>query len=330
MSLTKFLEKKDVRKRFREFFPKPRFTVKKEIIAPPLTENYTKVGTAFDYLLRFYIKSLNPQAICNKWISEISINLLKEIIKANELLEKNQSIKNLRMVNVELVVEKLFKLLKSIEKHHNIKKHKEKIKFIKKCYYQVEKIVSEAKKIYFTFISDGQITQKLIESTLLLAQVDLIYRPVRISRNLGGFNKNDVKDLKSLISLVNHDTFKANKICILNPTFGKASALVGGADADLVIDDALIDIKTTKLFQMKREYYNQLIGYYILYRISGIDGMPTNHQIKRLGIYFSRFKYLHLYNIKDILDETNFPEFIEWFKERAAQNLKNGKKNYFI
>ncbi|KKM60221.1 hypothetical protein LCGC14_1544000, partial [marine sediment metagenome] len=28
--------------------------------------------------------------------------------------------------------------------------------------------------------------------------------------------------------------------------------MVGGADADLVIDEMLIDIKTTKIFQMKR------------------------------------------------------------------------------
>ena len=81
----------------------------------------------------------------------------------------------------------------------------------------------------------------------------------------------------------------------------------------------LIDIKTTKIFQMKREYYDQLIGYYTLYRIDGIDGMPGDNEIKKLGVYFSRYGYLHSYNIEDIIDENKFPEFIEWFKDRATQ-----------
>lgn len=34
-----------------------------DLLAPPLTDHYWLVGTAFDYLLRFYIKFLNPKAI---------------------------------------------------------------------------------------------------------------------------------------------------------------------------------------------------------------------------------------------------------------------------
>ena len=113
----------------------------------------------------------------------------------------------------------------------------------------------------------------------------------------------------------------------MNPTFGNASIMVGGADADLVIDEMLIDIKTTKIFQMKREYYDQLIGYYTLYRIDGINGMPGANKIKRLGLYFSRHGYLQLYNIKDIIDETKFPEFIEWFKNKATQEYGRIESN---
>lgn len=43
MSLTKFLKEKDVKRKFQEFFPRPRFTTKKEMLAPPLTENYSLV-----------------------------------------------------------------------------------------------------------------------------------------------------------------------------------------------------------------------------------------------------------------------------------------------
>ena len=51
-------------------------------------------------------------------------------------------------------------------------------------------------------------------------------------------------------------TFKSEK-CYLNPTFGDASNLVGGADADIILDDMLIDIKTTKAISFTQEHYNQ-------------------------------------------------------------------------
>jgi hypothetical protein len=40
----------------------------------------------------------------------------------------------------------------------------------------------------------------------------------------------------------------------LNPDFGFASKLVGGADADIVLDSTLIDIKTVKAATLKPEY----------------------------------------------------------------------------
>lgn len=48
MSLTSFLKNKDVKDKFSQEFPIPEFTIKKEILAPPLTNHFALVGTAFD------------------------------------------------------------------------------------------------------------------------------------------------------------------------------------------------------------------------------------------------------------------------------------------
>ncbi|MDE3067802.1 MAG: hypothetical protein KGJ60_09655, partial [Verrucomicrobiota bacterium] len=117
------------------------------------------------------------------------------------------------------------------------------------------------------------------------------------------------------------ETFKAKKVCALNPTFGRASELVGGADCDMVIDDALIEVKTTKNFVVERKYFDQLIGYYILFRIGGIDGLPRTHSIKKLGIYFSRHGHLWLFKVSDVIDEKKLPKFINWFKKEARQEF---------
>ena len=287
MSLLKFLKIKDVKKKFQEYFSKTRFAVKKEILAPPLTKNYGRVGTAFDYLLRFYLKYLNPQTITHRWVAELSLERLKKIVN----MKKSKLTKDQRIV----------------------------LPLWKDWYTKGKEELTLAKERYTQFLETGQVTDGLIKSTIYLAKLDSIYRAGYIKKNFEYVDKNDIKDLKNLISLINQEEFKPNNNCILNPTFGNASIMVGGADADLVIDEMLIDIKTTKIFQMKREYYDQLIGYYTLYRIDGIDSMPGDNEIKKLGVYFSRHGYLHLYNIEDIIDENKFPEFIEWFKDRATQ-----------
>src|SRR6266849_7234068 len=77
MSLTSFLKIKDVRQTFKEEFEKPRLGEKRELLAAPLTKNYSPVGTAFDYLLRFYLKLLNPRARTRRWVAEEGLESLE-------------------------------------------------------------------------------------------------------------------------------------------------------------------------------------------------------------------------------------------------------------
>lgn len=334
MSLTKFLNKKDVREKFREEYPTPRFDIKKEILCPPLTQDYGLVGTAFDYLLRFYIKYSNPKAITPPWIAEISVILLKEYVKDNKILFMREEYKKpLEIKNIGIKIQsKNIKPFKFVPRRVSEipSKLKEKNKIDKKIAYHIaEELISQVKKEYSKFLKKGKIKNDLIKSTLFLAELDHIHRPgiIPISKLIWKYidNKN-IDDLRNLISVVEPEFFKADKICLLNPIFNKASILVKGADADLVIDDMLIDIKTTKKLQMNRDYFNQLIGYYTLYRIGGIDGMPPQNEIKKLGIYFSRYGYLHLYKVEDIINENRFTKFLEWFKERARQEFWKSKK----
>jgi len=298
MSLTSFLKNKDVKDAFKQEFKKPRLKLQGELLAPPLTNHYGLVGTAFDYLLRFYIKQINPNAIEQHWVSEASLHLL-EMAQLHDLLE---------IPEVSPVMQKLKeKITENPTLSDPI------------VYKKVKEIIQYSKKVRDEFIKTGKMSSDLYKAVLLLAQVDVIYRAGVVDENLGNVDEKDIEDLKNLISIAKSEYFKAKKICILNPTFGIASQLVGGADCDLVIDDAIIDIKTTKKLDLARNYFNQLIGYYVLYKIGGIDGMPSDCEIKTLGIYFSRYAYFHFIDVRDIIREDTFPNFIEWFKKRASE-----------
>lgn len=297
MSLTSFLKNGEVKEKFQQEFPKLRFSIQKQLLAPPLTNHYGLVGTAFDYLLRFYLKLLNPNAIIKPWVAEASLSLLAAAQKPELIGSTDNPVARA--------------LKKKIEKNPALADPA--------VYTKAAEIIQHAKKVYGEFIIKRQINEDLIKSALLLAQLDAIYRAGVVDENIGVIDDKDIEDLRNLIFCVDQKKFKANEICLLNPTFGEASKLVGGADADLVIDDMMVDIKTTKNPNLVEDYFHQLIGYYTLYKIGGIDGMPQKHEINRLGIYSSRYGYLHFINVQDVINKKTFPKFLQWFGEKADE-----------
>lgn len=118
------------------------------------------------------------------------------------------------------------------------------------------------------------------------------------------------------------ENFKAKRTCVLNPTFGSASELVGGADTDLLIDRTLIDIKTSKHLEMRRDVFNQLVGYYCLSRIGGVDGFRG--KVNAVAIYYARYGLLYRLPVSSFVGRRRFPVLLKWFKERARQEFLRG------
>lgn len=287
MSLTSFLRSnQDVRDRFRQQFRKPPVDTDVKLLAPPMSNRYSLVGTGFDYLLRFYLKRLNRHAIESQWVAEHSLShplspLLDEVV---------------------------------IEAGGGVVSYKE-TELTKK----VSGVIEQAKAGYASYLASGGLTDDLIRSALGLAQLDPIIRARIIDENLGIIENEDVEDLRRLLSIVPAEPFTARQLCLLNPTFGEASRLVGGADADLLIDDALIEVKTTKKLDFQTPFFHELMGYVVLHELGGIGGLRPKPPIRRAGIYFARHAYLKLFDLDEVMQRGTLPEFIDWFKVRAAK-----------
>ena len=278
MSLTSFLKYKDVKEKFKQEFPMPKFNLSGDLLAAPKTNHYILVGIAFDYLMRFYLKRINRNAITRVWVAEVDCAYASKLINDDKILKK--------IIN----------------------------------------ILKDSKKIYSEYLKTGEMNDEVIKTCLLLAPLDLFRRGLFIDPYIGTTNPRDIEDLKDLIKLVNPKEFKSRKICVLNPTFGKASKLVGGADMDLLLDNALIDIKTTKFLKLKRDYLNQLIGYYILFLIGGIDDAPPKAKVEFIGVYYSRHGLLYKIPIREVVGKCDLQKFILWFKKRAKQAEKDPEK----
>ncbi|ADN36792.1 hypothetical protein Mpet_2044 [Methanolacinia petrolearia DSM 11571] len=215
---------------------------------------------------------------------------------------------------------------------------------------RIEKRLAKVEKVYRSFLKKKIVTEKLIKCSLDLTKLDSIYRAGYTYEELDfKIDSKDIEDLDNLISGVPEGLLKDNRICILNPTFGLASYLIRGADADLYIDNTLIDIKTTKNPDFSKSHFYQLLGYVLLHNLGqkymkncikpeilsffnenfGSYDMPEstkiflNETIERIGIYFSRSNYLYTLELKDIVNEGKFSdEVMNWFENECYEYLQ--------
>lgn len=147
-------------------------------------------------------------------------------------------------------------------------------------------------------LSNGITIHELLSDCIVLAKLDAVFRSGRNFPNSDIFriDDEDVRDLSNLIGLVDINIFKAKTQCYLNPCFGESSKDIGGADADLLIDDCLIDIKTTKNLSFTRSQLRQLLGYHIL----NLREREILGEINYLGIYYSRHGIMFKFNCEII------------------------------
>jgi hypothetical protein len=126
----------------------------------------------------------------------------------------------------------------------------------------------------------------LAAHSLRLAKLDSVYRAWQLDPRFEHADPLDVEDLLALLAVVPFDGLLHKRTVFLNPVFDD-SALLGGADADLIAGDLLADVKTTKRGELQAGTLDQLLGYFFLARRHR-QAHPNFSEVKRLGVYFSR------------------------------------------
>ena len=291
MSLTSLLREPDVRKRFAEEFPKPRIPLQGNIRAKPANPTHAGlIGTALDYLLRVHVAVLNTKIRERRWVAESAIDQLRSRIADRSPIFTNGSRRSTRGV-------------------------------VKRA----ETILSDARDEYAKCKRRRCVTSKMARCALLLAQLDTYYRCGLLSEQFGRATESDIRDLRRMLAIaqgLQDSPFLASRICVLNPGFEKASLLVMWADADLLVDNTLIDFKATKHLRFTAEMFHQLVGYYLLYKIGGITPLiPMRTRIRYLGVYFARYGVFTRLRVDEIMGGTKVGAFVRWFKRRAESPL---------
>ncbi len=170
--------------------------------------------------------------------------------------------------------------------------------------------IIERRNDYITGVS--ALTADCIRDAVRLGQLEQLYRSgVGETENLLQVSDEDVDDLQALMEATNgHSRLFCGSNIVCNPSFGEAvTALVDGADGDIIIGDMLIDVKTESEFRCKIGQSRQLIAYWILSCLT--PGFKP--EIKQLAIWNPRYCRLVSIHVEDICRAINMIDFVDQF-----------------
>jgi hypothetical protein len=239
---------------------------------PHEKSEWTIVGIALDYRIRFYLKRFSASETLAYHGARTRVTVPVSFLKSSD---------------DDIDIEKLFKEYEGLNTYK------------KRLWSSLSKYWDELLKSFENHpkcIENEK--EKLISSLcIIFSYFDIIYRSGYVSKFLfeaysenwslsemiENINQSTFNDLRSLSKLfvANSNTINNAENIEINPSF-LGSNYVGGADADIIIDKCLWDIKTT--IKPKKYFYKwpyQLFGYSFL-------DCDDKFQIRSVGIYLSR------------------------------------------
>lgn len=290
MSLREFVELPDVAARLKPFRPSPKKVNWLLRVAPTDGIDVRLTGTAFDYLLRFELQRRAPHATAGRWIAEYAPNYLCfEVATPGKWTGPE-------LINAQDAdpVPDMFDM-----------------------WERVTRVCDAARGSLAGYLKvkepDRDEQLALAAHAVRLAKLDRVFRDHQLDVTFEDAPPELVDELVALLAIAPYRHLVTSETMQLNPDFGAASLLVGGGDADLIVGDMLLDIKTTKFTYVRDEHLDQLFGYFLLARRAGVG--PIN----RVGLYSARHGETRYLKTSDWTARPEFAETEKWFFERAVE-----------
>lgn len=320
MSLTTIIKDARIKELIRRYFSFKTFDIGAEIKAPPITKHYTTIGIAFDYLARWWLERKYGATVTKSWVAEHGAGKIMLRCGTHVSVRAGKTI-------TYVPVEKLDSIRRGDV--DRITRYVDPDPNLKPLALMAVAIITESRAAYNDWLRTGIVTDELLRCSLKLVGLDAAFRANVFDWFDAEISNDSVDELRSLWTVMESgDLAELEEPILPNPTFGKASRMVGGADIDIVAGNTLIDIKTTKKQKFERQYFEQLAGYYALSIIGGIEGtdrFPAGKpSIDKIGIYFSRHGKLCTFSVGGLVDG-DLGEFVSDFESLSREIMAANK-----
>ena len=285
MSLTHFIQRPAIRDSFKAYSAKPALPPDLKHAAPIVPSHDTRtasfIGTAFDYMARFRI--------------------------ARDLI-RDYPTSDFELHDAGWVAEHAVDILAELPEY-------------RPAHVRWSSIVGGARDLFVDFI-EGQShsLNAVADACQYLAKADMVVRAGSLFTDFTPYHSAR-RELLALNSAFEPSRlFRPERSVLLNPHFA-ASGLVDGADADLIVDGLLVDIKTTIELRLDMSHLRQLAGYAVLHSMGGAvqsDGTLHEEPITEVALYFSRHGLLLKWRLDELLPGDGFSQFADAFEREIA------------
>lgn len=196
----------------------------------------------------------------------------------------------------------------------------------------------ELTKVVEQYIETGMNTDRVVRAAL----VDAGWKPagsVESWIDRAAFADDLLDEMGALFELLREASWTEGETLIEKPQFGNHRYVLPG-EGDFIVDDLLVDIKTTERRTFTKEFWRQLLLYYVLCDVQqamyderyGDDEDVAEIRypdINRVGIYFARYGELQTVEMDSVIeDRDRYEEFRAWIVDRGIEENRHAQKNY--
>ncbi len=254
----------------------------------PQRNSGSLVGTAFDYAVRFELQRRYPHARSRSWVAESAIAEVDLGAARYALVDENGE--EIWSVDAKLAA-------------------------------RWGKVVGAARRAVTSYVAnhapDIAARKGIVQHALRLARIDPFVRVRYVEPDPEKVDAADVLDVLALLEIVPWNVLGSEASVLLNPSFGAQSKRVGGADADLICGDRLVDLKTATQ-PTPRGDLRQLLAYLILARAARAED-ASFPAVASLGVYYARHGHLWTLPAAQFTDQSSFLGVERRFFERADE-----------
>ncbi len=182
------------------------------------------------------------------------------------------------------------------------------------------------------YIAGNGCARCLSTQTQYMAYADLLYRTHSAFDGYVDASGRVAQELTALLEQFDpQKLFNPKERIVLNPDFALGER-VGGADGDIIVDDRLIEFKTTKCLSLNKSCLIQLAGYAVLHDLGGtkIENGIDRNPLNQVGVYFSRHNTLIEISIVELFPNNGFEKFKYVFEDemkvREAESIRRKEK----
>lgn len=306
IGVTEFIARQEVRNRISRDFPNPGSDVEGELKISHSSYEHSLLGQAFDYLIRIWLEAKcdtvkdpsESKRFFGDWTSSLGYSQSR-YADGYDLDDQPD------FSDDEL--EARSKALDRAEKKRN------------------------------QFVKTGMNANDAIDASLVFSGLDHNVGLDDGTIQANSFEDDVVTELQNLFNLLREQDTLTGDTVILSPLFGERSYILEG-QADFIVDDMLIDVKTTEDPAFQPAYWRQLLAYYVLNDIhreilaNDIDtrGSDISYPaLSEVGVYFARYGELKTIDVNEYLQpREKYERFRAWFVDRAIEQNHDGRFNY--